>query len=105
MTANKMALDALTAARKWLNGWASAEAEIAQLDAAIAALQAEPQPSAQGPEEIFLQLHGNCLPDEATKPVDYTDDSVTWCWHRIHDSDVRYIRADLAALPATPPKD
>lgn len=67
--------------------------------AAIAALEAQPQPSAQGPEEIFLQLHGDCLPHETDLPVVYTDDSVTWCWHRINDSDVRYIRADLAANP------
>ena len=51
-------------------------------------------PSAQGPAELFLQLHGDCQEHELTEPVDYTNDEVTWCWHRIHESDVRYVRAD-----------
>lgn len=121
---NKMALDALTKILKtfeqdefedWLEAtspsgdveqvqrqWENSSVYIrfcakwADAFAAIAARQAEPQPSAQGPEEIFLQLHGDCLPHETDLPVVYTDNSVTWCWHRIHDSDVRYIRADLA---------
>ncbi len=54
-------------------------------------------PSAQGPAELFLQLHGDCQEHELTEPVDYTNDEVTWCWHRIHGSDVRYVRADLVA--------
>jgi hypothetical protein len=33
---------------------------------------------------------------ELDEPVDYTSNEVTWCWHQIHNSDVRYIRADLA---------
>jgi len=57
----------------------------------------EPAPSADGPKELWLQLHGDCLPHEQSEPVDYTSDDVTWCWHSIHDSDVRYVRADLAA--------
>ena len=56
----------------------------------------EPVASYKGPEELWLQLHGDCSDDELETPVDYTDDSVTWCWHPIHDSDVRYVRADLA---------
>ena len=57
----------------------------------------EPAPSADGPKELWLQLHGDCLPHEQSEPVDYTSGDVTWCWHGIHDSDVRYVRADLAA--------
>lgn len=57
----------------------------------------EPQPSAEGPPEVWLQLHCDCLPHERTEPVDYTSDDVTWCWHAIHSDDVRYVRADLAA--------
>jgi len=53
-----------------------------------------PQPSAQGPAELWLQLHGDCHESEFTQPVDYTSEDVTWCWHRIHESDVRYVRAD-----------
>jgi hypothetical protein len=56
--------------------------------------------SYKGPEELWLQLHGDCSDDELTDPVDYTDDSVTWCWHQIHNSDVRYVRADIATPPA-----
>ena len=52
------------------------------------------QLSYKGPEELWLQLHGDCSDDELIEPIDYTDDSVTWCWHQIHDSDVRYVRAD-----------
>jgi hypothetical protein len=71
-------------------------------------LDYEPVPvqefSYKGPEELWLQLHGDCSDDELTDPVDYTDDSVTWCWHQINNSDVRYVRADIATPPnmATP---
>jgi hypothetical protein len=60
----------------------------------------QPVASYKGPEELWLQLHGDCSDDELTEPVDYTDDSVTWCWHQIYDSDVRYVREDTAAQPA-----
>jgi hypothetical protein len=67
---------------------------------------AQPAPvqefSYKGPEELWLQLHGDCSDDELTDPVDYTDDSVTWCWHQIHNSDARYVRADIATPPAQP---
>lgn len=56
----------------------------------------EPQPSSEGPPEVWLQLHCDCLPHERTEPVDYTGGDVTWCWHAIHSDDVRYVRADLA---------
>jgi hypothetical protein len=69
-------------------------------------LDYEPVPvqefSYKGPEELWLQLHGDCSDDELTDPVDYTDDSVTWCWHQINNSDVRYVRADIATPPAQP---
>ena len=51
--------------------------------------------SAKGPSTLWLQLHGDCTDDETRQPVDYENDGVTWCWHAIHDSDVRYVRADL----------
>jgi hypothetical protein len=60
----------------------------------------EPVASYKGPKELWLQLHGDCSDDELTEPVDYTDDSVTWCWHQIYNSDVRYVRADIATPPA-----
>ena len=67
----------------------------------------EPQPSTEGPPELWLQLHGDCAGPELSEPVDYTAGDVTWCWHSIHDSDVRYVRADLATTPqptqAVPP--
>ena len=55
-----------------------------------------PAASAEGPAELWLQLHGDCTDEETREPVDYENDGVTWCWHAIHDSDVRYVRADLA---------
>jgi hypothetical protein len=59
-----------------------------------------PAPSAQGPDEVWLQLHGD--DSDPTDPVDFTD-GVTWCWHQINDSDVRYVRAAVASTkePAT----
>jgi len=73
---------------------------ITAIKQALKAPVQEPVASYKGPEELWLQLHGDCSDDELTEPVDYTDDSVTWCWHQIHDSDVRYVRADLATPPA-----
>jgi hypothetical protein len=58
--------------------------------------QDDPKPSAQGPEVLWLQLHGDCSDAELSEPVDYTSGDVTWCWHAINDSDIRYVRADLA---------
>ncbi len=63
----------------------------------------EPVASYKGPKELWLQLHGDCSDEELTEPVDYTDDSVTWCWHQIYDSDVRYVREDIPPNVATPP--
>jgi hypothetical protein len=60
-----------------------------------------PRGYAVAPTEIFLQLHGECSDDDLDKPVDYQgSDDVTWCWHRIHNTDVRYVRADLSGVPA-----
>jgi hypothetical protein len=47
----------------------------------------QPEDSAQGPSELWLQLQGG----------DYREGNVSWCWNKINDSDVRYVRADLAA--------
>ena len=63
-----------------------------------------PIASAAGPKEIWLQLHGDCSADELLEPVDYTSGEVTWCWHSINNSDVRYVRADLAQ-PVEPAED
>jgi hypothetical protein len=82
---------------------AKVRAAIAALRAALSSLpdvQAEPSPSAQGPAELWLQLHGDCSDAELDEPVDYTSGDVTWCWHRINDSDVRYVRADVSAASA-----
>jgi hypothetical protein len=56
----------------------------------------ESKPSRWGPTELWLQLHGDCSDVELDEPVDHTSDDVTWCWHPIYPSDVRYVRADLA---------
>lgn len=62
------------------------------------------QPDPNAPAEVFLQLYGDSSADEG--PVDYQSDEVTWCWHRIHDSDVRYVqaRALCCRLPLHPPE-
>jgi hypothetical protein len=65
---------------------------------------AEPQPSAQGPAALWLQLHGDCSEAELSEPVDYTSGDVTWCWHAINDTDVRYVRADLAGVAGRDPQ-
>lgn len=89
------------AIRDWAAALAASRAAVPQ-DASVE----PPKPSAQGPAELWLQLHGEW--HDLTTPVDYTDDSVTWCWHKIYESDVRYVRADLAAsrlqaeVPAEP---
>jgi hypothetical protein len=70
--------------------------EMALLEAHVSGVAAHPAPSAQGPAELWLQLHGDCHDSELTEPVDYTSDDVTWCWHPIHNTDIRYVRADLA---------
>lgn len=46
------------------------------------------------PDEIYLQLH-NSEDYDVNSPSDYRSEGVTWCWHRIHNNDVRYIREDL----------
>ena len=43
------------------------------------------------PKEIFLQLYGDSSADEG--PVDYEAGDVSWCWHKVFDSDVRYVQA------------
>jgi hypothetical protein len=50
------------------------------------------------PDVIWLQAHGDADPaDYPDQPVDVTRDEVTWCWEPIHEHDVKYIRADIAA--------
>ena len=116
---NKMALDALTAAREWLDGWASAEPYIGQLDAAIAALQAEPQgwmPIETAPKDeatYFLATNGSGVWVAHWQPVagsGYRFDN-PWRtvmlnhWH-IEDKQRRYDPpTHWMPLPATPPKD
>lgn len=48
------------------------------------------------PKEIWLQWD----PDGDAEMYDYPSEGVTWCGEQIHDTDVRYIRAD--AQPAAP---
>lgn len=56
------------------------------------------------PELIYLQLHG----DRYEQPADFKGDEITWCWHKINECDVKYVRADIArhfsipnAIPST----
>lgn len=51
--------------------------------------------TSEAPERIWLQHDPN---DEACgeMPDDWTIEGITWCWHRIGESDVEYIRADLS---------
>jgi len=99
----KLALEALEAVlsdnQPYTHKSKAAITAIKQALAQPAPLQ-EPVASYKGPKELWLQLHGDCSDDELTEPVDYTDDSVTWCWHQIYNSDVRYVRADIATPPA-----
>lgn len=51
------------------------------------------------PDVIWLQCHGD--DDPAYSPndlVDVTSDDVTWCWEKIFENDVKYIRADLVGM-------
>jgi hypothetical protein len=62
-----------------------------------------PKGYAVAPKEIWLQLHGDCDESDLDDPVDYEgSDDVTWCWHPIHNTDIRYVRADLASSPTHP---
>lgn len=54
------------------------------------------------PAVIYLQLHGDGNRTE-TKPDDYRNGDVSWCWERIHEQDVQYVRADLSGTPARIP--
>jgi hypothetical protein len=47
-----------------------------------------------GPKKIYLQVFGD-NGDERTDAW-WPDEDVTWCEDRIYDSDVEYIRADIA---------
>lgn len=47
------------------------------------------------PDEVWLQLYGEDDPGLDDRPVDVVASEVTWCWHRIFDSDVKYVREDL----------
>jgi len=49
------------------------------------------------PDELWLQLYGEDDLDPEQGPVDVKESEVSWCWHRIFDSDVRYVRADRVA--------
>ena len=45
------------------------------------------------PYYIWLQLYGDGSREDG--PVPYDADGVTWCWHQIHSSDLKYIRAGV----------
>lgn len=49
------------------------------------------------PDRIWLQVHGDALPNERNEPVNIHAGDVSWCWKPIFDGDVEYIRAYLAA--------
>jgi len=57
------------------------------------------------PDVIFLQAYGEDYTGDTPSdldPVDCRDGSVTWCWHEIFNTDVKYVRLDavLAAVDA-----
>ena len=61
------------------------------------------------PTIIYLQFHGDT---EEEGPV--SSDDVTWCWHGVHDCDIKYIKLDavlaliedrLKNLDTTDPSD
>ncbi len=54
------------------------------------------------PAVIYLQLHGDGKRND-TKPDDYRNGDISWCWERIHEQDVQYVRSDLAGTPARIP--
>lgn len=70
------------------------EGEIEQLRAYKAEVIDEHTNARGEPDAIYLQLHDPDEPDQLSV-ADYKAD-VTWCWHKINNNDVRYIREDLA---------
>lgn len=48
------------------------------------------------PERIYLQ--GAADAPDCEDP----NSGVTWCWHQIDDTDVEYVRADIAAKLVCP---
>lgn len=60
-----------------------------------AAPSVEPAPAdPHAPKEVFLQLYGDSSADEG--PVNYEAGDVSWCWHQVFESDVRYVQAASA---------
>lgn len=51
----------------------------------------------EGHERIWLQYK-----DEDGEPNDYNE-GVTWCQDQVNDTDIEYIRADIAALASNQP--
>ena len=51
----------------------------------------------ESPERIWLQLHGDAEPEY---PVSSSEE-ITWCWERIFEQDVEYVRADIAERMVT----
>ncbi len=46
------------------------------------------------PERIWLQLNGEENPDDYDDPYVDCSMDISWCWEKIYDHDVMYIRAD-----------
>ncbi len=46
------------------------------------------------PDRICLQLNGDENPDDYDDPYVDCSRDISWCWERIFDHDVMYIRAD-----------
>jgi hypothetical protein len=89
-----------------LQKWLADPANYRPADTSLThAARAEPPKGyAVAPKEIWLQLHGECDEDDLDKPVDYIgSDDVSWCWEQIHNTDVRYVRADFAAATTDAP--
>lgn len=56
---------------------------------------------AKWPERIYLQRDYECA-EEGCGPHSGDDGETTWCKDKIHDTDVEYVRADLARVSDEP---
>lgn len=83
----QMALDALDA-----YSWDQVQAATSALRARLA--QPEPEPVAwkDAPSKIYLQI---CEESNCDQPFD-SHIEVSWCQDKINDSDIPYVRADIA---------
>jgi hypothetical protein len=48
-----------------------------------------PESKPKIPDEIWLQWYGE---DDETEGPPHIDEDITWCWEKINNNDIRYIR-------------